>query len=196
TIHLAHSMSLERDQRVAPYAAGFQFAEPAEVRQVDHKSGADHLAAGTADELGSRIGGAAGGDQVVDDENELSLTDRILVDLDGVDAVFERVLLPDGFPGQLALLADGDEAAAEPVRDGAAQNEAARLYAGDRVDILPLERSGQRDNRLLEAIGIAQQGRDVPEYDARLRIVRNRPDQLLQVVHDYLLDALMAAQSA
>ncbi len=61
--------------------------------------------------------------------------DRVLVHLDDVDAVFERVVLADRPPGQLALLAERHEAGAEPVGDRAAENEAARLDAGDDVDL-------------------------------------------------------------
>ena len=60
--------------------------------------------------------------------------DGVGVDLDGVDAVFEAVFLADGPPRQLAFLADRDEAAAELVGDGAAEDEAARLDAGDVFD--------------------------------------------------------------
>src|SRR5690606_7816470 len=191
--HLAHSMPLESDQCVTFHAAGLQFAQPTEVRQVDNKSGADHLAAGTADELGGRFGGAAGGDQVVDDEDALTFADGILVDFDGVDAVLERVLLPDGLPRQFTLFTNRDESAAEPVRDCTAQNETPGLDPGYRVHALSLVWFGKRDDRLLEAVGIAQQGRDVPEHDAGLWIIWNRPDQPLQLVHHHLLDAQLVA---
>src|SRR5690606_34632798 len=113
-VHFAHSMPLESNQGVTFHAAGFQLIEPAEVRQVDDKCGADHLAAGTADELCGRVGSTAGSDQVVDDEDALTVADGILVDFDGVDAVLERVLLPDGLPRQFTLFTNRDESAAEP----------------------------------------------------------------------------------
>lgn len=81
------------------HAAGFQFLETAKVRQVDDESGADNLAARAANKLGGRIGGAAGRNQVVDDENAFALADGILVNLDRVNTVFERVFLPDRLPG-------------------------------------------------------------------------------------------------
>ena len=115
----------------------------------------------------------AGSDQVVDDQDALPRRDRVVVDLDGVDPVFERVLLPDGLPRQLAFLSDGDEPAAEPVGDGAAEDEAARLDAGHGVDLIPPIRCRQALDRRLEALGIAHEGGYVPEQDPLLGVVRN-----------------------
>lgn len=56
------------------------------------------------------------------------------VDLDGVNAVFERIVLPDGGAGQLAALADRHEADAHLDGDARAEDEAARLDAGDMGD--------------------------------------------------------------
>ena len=133
--------------------------------------------------------------KVADAQIVSARADGVLVDLDGIDAVFERVFLADGLPGQLALLPDRNEAATQPVRYGAAQNEATRLDAGDSVHARRLERLRKSDDRLLEPVRIAQQGRDIAEHDARLGIVGNRTDQLLQFFHPFLLGAQMAAQS-
>ena len=82
-------------------------------------------------------------------------------------------------PGQLALLADRHEAAAEFVRDGAAEDEAARLDAGDMVDAGVEEGQDQPVDRGAQARRIGDQRGDVAEQDARLRIVGNRADQRL-----------------
>ena len=73
----------------------------------------------------------------------VALADRVGVNLDRVDAVFEAVFLADRPPGQLALLADRHEAAAELMGDGAAEDEAARLDAGDMVDAGAGERAAR-----------------------------------------------------
>ena len=111
------------------------------------------------------------------------LADGVLVHLDDVDAVFQRVLLADGLPGQLALLAQGHEPAAQPVGDGAAEDEPARLDAGHRLHLGV--RIGRRHplDRRLEALGVAEQRGDVPEHDALLGIVRDGADQAFQVWH-------------
>src|SRR5690606_27357698 len=92
--------------------------EPAELRQIDDERCADRPAPGPAKQLDARFRGAAGCDQIVDDQDPLARGQGVLVYLDYVDAVFERVFLADGLPGQLALFPDGDEAASQPVGDG------------------------------------------------------------------------------
>ena len=52
-----------------------------------------------------------------------------------VEPVFERIGDRDGGVRQLALLADRHEARRQLMRDRAAQNEPARLDAGDLVDL-------------------------------------------------------------
>ena len=105
----------------------------AEIGQIDDESGAHHVGLELAQQLDRGFRRAAGGDQIVDQQHRLARADGILMDLDDVDAVFELVFLADGLGRQLALLADRHEAAAQPVRHRAAQDEAARLDAGDRL---------------------------------------------------------------
>ena len=135
-IAMPASMPLEGHQRVAVDAvASASSSRPPSSGRSMMKVAPTTMPPVRADELGRRLGRAAGGDQVVDDQDALARPDGVLVDLDDVDAVFQRVLLADGLPRQLALLADRDEAAAQPVGDGAAEDEAARLDAGHRVDL-------------------------------------------------------------
>ena len=91
---------------------------------------------------------------------------------------------PMVFHGSLPFLRMGMKPQLEPVGDGAAEDEAARLDAGDGVDfVVQVGRSHAFDGGF-EALGIAHEGRDVPEQDARLRVIRNRtykPPQIAQV---------------
>ncbi len=68
-------MAFEGHQRVGADAVAAQQVEAAEVRQVDEERRAGNEAAGAADELGRRLGRAAGGDQVIDDEDALARFD-------------------------------------------------------------------------------------------------------------------------
>ena len=79
--------------------------------------------------------GAAGGDQIVHDDDGVAFLHRVGVDFDAVLAVFEIVILAQHAIGQLALLADRHEADAELMRHRAAENEPARLDARDLVDL-------------------------------------------------------------
>ena len=109
--------------------------------------------------------------------------------LDLVGAVFERIGHADRLVRQLALLAHRHEAGRELVRDGAAEDEAARLDAGDLGDLQAGEGLHQFVHGTAEGAGIAEQSGDVAKLDSWLRIIGDRPDRLLQIgeraaVHD------------
>src|SRR5262249_50044973 len=126
-------MTAERYEGVDVDALRLQALDAAKIGQVDHECGPDDLAPRLPDQLDGGLRRAARRNQVVNDEDALPSLDGLLVDLDGIDAVLERVLLTDRLPRQLALLAHRDEAAAQAVGHRAAQDEAAGLDAGDRV---------------------------------------------------------------
>ena len=149
-------MSLEFNQHVAFDAVGFDLGFTADFRQVDDKRCTDDLAAGLTHQLDRRFRGAACRNEIVNDEDALALLDGILVDLDGINAVFKRVVLSNGLARQLTLFADRYETAAKPVGDRAAKYEAARLDTGDRIDMLRTEGPGHRDDRQFKAFGIAK----------------------------------------
>src|SRR5215211_5686679 len=88
-----------------------------EELELDEGGDAHHLAAEALDEAGGGPGGAAGGEHVVDDQDPLAGGDGVGVQLQGGGAVLERVLLGLDLVGQLAGLADGDEAGPEVVGD-------------------------------------------------------------------------------
>ena len=103
------------------------------------------------------------------------------MDLHLIEAVLERVGDAHGRVRQLALLADRDEARAEPVRHGAAENEAPGFDPGDPVHPRVEPRPHELIDRVGEGVGIAEKGGDVPEHDAGAGVVRNRPDGGFQV---------------
>src|SRR5690606_3002234 len=93
-----------------------------------------------------------------------------------VDAVLETVGNAHRLVRQLALLADRNEAGGKLVGDRASEDEAARLYAGDLVDLGTSPGMHKLVNRAAEGARVAEQGGDVAKQDARFRIVRNRAD--------------------
>ncbi len=138
---------------------------------------------------------AAGGDEIVDQEDALLLADRVGVDLHFVDAVFERVGDANGFVRELALLADRHEAGGQLMCHGAAEDEAPRLDARDLVDAAARIRIDQLVDRPAERPRVAEQRRDVPEHDAGFRVVRDRADRGLEIgdemrVHGDRLDEM------
>ncbi len=114
------------------------------------------------------------------------------MDLDGVDAIFQRVVLADDAGGELALLADGDEATAQCMGHSAAQDEAACFNARHIIDAAPEEGPGQLIDGGAKAVKISEQRGDVTKENAGLGIVRNGADVALDVetvakVHDVLV---------
>ena len=89
------------------------------------------FAAQAFDQFHGGDGGAAGGDEVVDDGDAVAGANGVGVDLDGVDAVLELVGGGGGGGGQLVGFAQGDEAAAEFAGHGGGEDEAAGLDGGD-----------------------------------------------------------------
>src|SRR3989442_1102820 len=83
------------------------------------------------DEPQSRRHRSPGGEEIVDDEHALARGDGVLVHGQGVPPILQLVLDLDGLGGKLPQLADGDEARAELMSEGTAEDEAARLDTDD-----------------------------------------------------------------
>ena len=69
----APSVPLERDQRAHRHVELAQLVGAAELRQVDDEAGGEHLGAQLAQQLDRALGGAAGRDQVVHQDDALAL---------------------------------------------------------------------------------------------------------------------------
>ena len=136
--------------------------------------------------MGRSHGGAARCNQVIDQRNPVPLADRVVVDLDPVLPIFERIVHADGSPRQLVLLADGDEAQPHLPRQGRPEDEAARLDACNHVHVMPFERRLHAGDGKAKAVCIAQHGRDIAELDAGLGEVGNGADQAPQGIIGHL----------
>src|SRR3954451_17760593 len=101
----------------------------------DDEAEPDHLAAQLLDELDLRLRRAAGGEDVVVDEDALAAHDRVSVQLQRIEAVLERVLRAHRPPRELPRLARRDEPAAELARERPSRDEAACLRAQDQVGL-------------------------------------------------------------
>src|SRR6185312_1839087 len=104
------SMPFETDQRADRNAERLQPGAAAEIGQVDDEAGGENIGADLPQQLYRRLGGAAGGDQIVDEDDLLAGLDPILVHLHLIQPVFEAVGDAHRLVRQLALLADGHEA--------------------------------------------------------------------------------------
>src|SRR6266853_481721 len=178
-------MPFERDQRPHWHVERPQLGGAAEFRQVDDEAGGQHLSADLAQQLNSGLRSAARCHKVIDQDYALAHGHAVLVHFHFVHAVFERVSDADALVGQFALLADRHKPGRALVRDGAAQNEAARLDAGDLVDLVAGPGLHQLVYGAAERSGVAEQSGDIAEHDAGRWIVRNRPDRGAQVEFEF-----------
>ena len=146
---------------------GEAFAAAEEV-EFDGEGEAGDFAAELFDELDGGFHGAAGGEQVVDEQDALAGLDGVEVDFERVGAVFEIVGDAGYRCGQLARLADGDEAGIEAVGERGAEDESAGFDAEDEVDLAFKIVGGERVDEHGEAGAVFEQRGDVVEEDARL----------------------------
>src|ERR1043166_3893067 len=128
-----------------------------------------------------RADGAAGGEQIVDDEHAIARRQCVVVDLERVAAVLEDVFVTAARIREFVRLADRNETGAEVLRDDAAEDEAARLDRRDGGDAGVAERLRQKFARLPERLGGSKKGSDVFEDDARLRKIGDVADVARQL---------------
>ena len=184
------SMSLERHQRAHGHVHRAQFGGAAEIGQVDDEARRNDIGADLAEQFHRALGGAAGGDEIVDQDDALARLDRVGMHFHFIDAVFQRIGDPHRGMRQLAFLADRHEAGGNLMRHRAADDEASRLDAGDLVDLQSRPGLHQFIDRAAERARIGQQRGDVAKQDALLRVIRNGADGGLDVMiecHRYLL---------
>src|SRR5258706_6105804 len=153
--------------------------------QFNQKARPDDVGAAVLEQLAGRGGGTAGRQDVVDQEDLLAMVNGVVVDLEGVGAVFEDVFVALLRPGELARLADGNEACAEALGDATAEDEAARFDGCHGRDALAQERLGQRAEGVVERFGVAEERRDVAKEDAGFWEVGNVADVVAQVHQNF-----------
>ena len=88
------------------------------------------------DHVGGGLGGAAGRQQIVADENALAGLDRVFVNLQRVLSVLQVVFPLQDFGRQLLWFANRDEAGVQPIRQRGTKDESARLDAQDQLDVV------------------------------------------------------------
>lgn len=187
---VAADRSLVRPGGGLPGGSGegrFQPGAGAEEAQLHQDREARDLGAGALDEVDGRLGGATGGQHVVHDQDAVAGGQVLGVHLDLGRAVLQVVGLAQGGTGQLAGLADRDEAQARADGDRGAEDEAPGLQTDDLGGAGGGGDAGERVGQGGERGGVRQERGDVLEHHSRLRVVRDVTDaaeqQLLDVGH-------------
>jgi len=155
-----------------------------EEGEFDEDGDADDVAAEGFDHVAAGVHGSAGGEEVVDDEAFFAAFDGVFVDFEGVLAVFEGVGEGEFFGGELAGLADGDEAAGKGLGDGGAENKTAGLRANDGLNAFAAEGIAKNFNGHGEALGTGEERGDVFEEDSLFGEVGNIANEGTQVNHE------------
>src|SRR5829696_782416 len=106
---------------------GVEAGAAVEEGELYEKCDAGDDAARVLDELAHSAGGAAGGEEVVGDEDAGAWRYGVGVGFQGVGAVLEFVGGGNGFAGKFVRLAGEDEPFAGAVGEGCAEDEAAGL---------------------------------------------------------------------
>ena len=102
------------------------------------------------------------------------------MDLEPVGTVFERIVDANGFGGQLAGLAHGNEADSERERHRRAKDEPPRFHARDRFGPSLARAIRQPGDGGGEAGAVADKGGNIAKLDPWRRKVRHRAHQGLQ----------------
>src|SRR5262249_16268613 len=150
-------------------AEGADLVGTAQLREIDHKRTAHHFSARTFEQFDRGEAGAAGGDQIVDQQNVVALVHRVGVNFHAIHSVFERIVLAQHLPGQLAFLAYRNESDRQLVRNSTTEYEPARLDTGHLVDTHAGVRLYEFVDRPAERARMAEQCCDVAEDDPGLR---------------------------
>ena len=137
-------------------------------------------AAELADGLGGGFHGAAGGEQVIDDDDLLPGLDGVQVDFQRVGAVLEVVGDFGGSCRQFARLTDWYETGVQAIGERRSEDETAGFDTEHQVDILVDVIGGKGIDHLREAGLVLQQSSDVVEQNAGLGEIRDSPHEGLE----------------
>ena len=128
-------MAFEGNERADRHVKLTQPLGAAEVRQVDDEAGGEDLRPELPQQFHGALGSPARGDEIIDQYYAVAAFDGILVHLDLVEAVLQRVGDRNPLVRKFAFFPDGHETCRNLMRNGASKYKAAGFDAGDLVDL-------------------------------------------------------------
>jgi len=136
-----------------------------ESLETHDESHLDDLPAELLDHLDDSLGGSAGRDKIIDNDDFLTGFDGIGVHLDGSCSVLELVVLGDDLSGEFSLLPDHDESLAHGVCDGCSEKETAGFGSNDDVEIYAFQSSDKSVDGQFQTLRVLDDRCDVSEHD-------------------------------
>ena len=111
-----------------------EFFTAIEEAELDEEGNGDEVGLESVKELNRGGSGAAGGEEVVDEQDLFPGMDGVFMDFHDIFAVFQGVRELTSIPWELALFPDGDKSSTEAIRDGGGENKATSVDAYNFVD--------------------------------------------------------------
>jgi len=152
---------------------------------------------GALDKFGAKIPhqfnhrryGPPGSQQIVSHHHPVTGFESVLMDLQGIDAIFQLVTFLMGFIGKFPRFPDQGDARSKLVGQGRAENETTRFNADNLIDFFTDVAMGDEIDHPMKTFRVGQKGCDVFENDAFFGEIRDVANDFFQVFH--VADSLM-----
>src|SRR5262249_12958590 len=139
----------------------FKLLAPIEEVKLNNERQPRNFRAQGLGQLHAGVGCAAGGQQIVYDDDFLPGLHCVFVDLQGIDSVYQLITPLDGLRRKLARLANGNKARIQPIRQRRTEDEAAGFNGQDGIDLCVEIVLGESINQRGKADLVLEQGGDV-----------------------------------
>ena len=158
-----------------------QLVFPAEIRELHDKGKAAKGAPHAVHQLRAGAGCAAGGQQVIHDQDAGVPLKAVRQDFQSVRPVLQAVVDPDHLSGELAGFADRAETDLAGGGQSGPDDETAGFNPHDQIWLELIADQPQLPHHFLPGAGLAHQGGDVAKQDPWLGEIGNFPHQLAQI---------------
>jgi GNAT superfamily N-acetyltransferase len=159
----------------------FEFIAAFEEHQLDQDGDAGHAGAGFLHQLAGRLHGAAGRQQVVNDQDARVLDEAVHMYLQFRVAIFQIVLKGVRAIRELSRLAQRDKGAVQLQGQGCGKQKPARLRGAHRIGRLGLVTAVHQVHGFLKGLGIGQKRGDILEKYAGLGKIGNIANKAGQI---------------
>src|SRR6185503_644469 len=127
--------------------------------------------------IDNRAGGATSGEEIVRDDDAMTIADRVAMDLQGVLTILKIVRNRCALSRQLAWLAHRHKPCPEVISERGRKDKSARFDSDYRINFLPFKLRRERVDRVAQSFRMLEQSGDVIKIDAGLGKVRHFADQ-------------------